>query len=69
MGATTSYSYVSIATYIFYVINKALHDTYLCIFLCSCIQWNPSKVDTIGEIKSVLYKEVSFIRGFVNYIF
>ena len=31
------------------------------------IQWNPSKVDTIGEIKSVLYKEVSFIQGFVNY--
>ena len=26
-----------------------------------------SKADIIGEIKSVLYKEVSFIQWFVNY--
>ena len=31
------------------------------------VQWNPSKKDTIGEITFVLYKEVSFIRGFLNY--
>ena len=28
---------------------------------------NPSKIDTFGEIKFVLYKEVSFIQGFLNY--
>ena len=26
------------------------------------MQWNPSKTDTIGEIKSVLYTEASFIH-------
>ena len=31
------------------------------------LQWNPSKTDTIGEIKFVLYKEVFFIQGFLNY--
>ena len=29
--------------------------------------WNPYKTDTIGEIKSVLYKEVSLIQGCINY--
>ena len=33
----------------------------------SVLQWNPSKTDTIGEIIFVLYKEVSFIQGFLNY--
>ena len=31
------------------------------------VQWNPSKMDTIGEVTLVLYKEVSFIQGFLNY--
>ena len=35
-------------------------------FYISTLQWNTSKMDTIGEI-TVLYKEVSFIQGFLNY--
>ena len=27
-------------------------------------QWNPSKTDTIGEVKYVLYMEVSLFKGF-----
>ena len=32
------------------------------------VQWSPSKTDTIGEVKSVLYKKVSFIQGLINAI-
>ena len=32
------------------------------------IQWNPSKMDTIGEVNFVLYKKVSFIQGLLNAI-
>jgi len=32
------------------------------------IMWSPSKTDTIGEVKFVLYKKVSFIQGFFNSI-
>ena len=32
------------------------------------VQWSPSKTDTIGEVKFVLYKKVSFILGFLNAI-
>ena len=28
------------------------------------VQWNPSKMDTIGEMKYVLYMEVSLFQGF-----
>ena len=28
------------------------------------VQWNPSKMDTIGEMKYVLYMEVSLFKGF-----
>ena len=31
------------------------------------ILWNPSKTDTIGEVTFVLYKEVSFVQGILNY--
>ena len=30
------------------------------------IQWNPTIADTIGTIRSVLYKEVSLIHGLIN---
>ena len=30
------------------------------------IQWNPSKMDTIGELRFVLYKEESLIQRFLN---
>ena len=40
---------------------------YIChkTLIKSCIQWNPSKTDTIREITFVLYKEVSYIQGFI----
>ena len=28
------------------------------------LQWNPSKMDTIGEMTTVCCKEVPFIQGF-----
>ena len=37
------------------------HSTY------SYIQWNPSKMDTIGEMNHVLYMEVSLFKGFLNF--
>ena len=41
------------------------------MYTCTCIiyiQWSPSKTDTIGEVKFVLYKKVSLFRGFLNSI-
>ena len=45
---------------------KSGHNSRRKFFQTTTVQWNPSKMDTIGEI-FVLYKEVSFIQGFLNY--
>ena len=43
-------------------------STYACMHVCMHIQWSSSKIDTIREVKFVVYKKVSFIQGFLNSI-
>jgi len=37
---------------------------FVCVSICVVVQWNPFKTDTIGEMTSVLYMEVSLFQGF-----
>ena len=46
-------------------VNAILHIVFEYILQIYAV--DPSKTDTIGEITFVLYKEVSFIQGFLNY--
>jgi len=51
--------------------HKHMHvdmHAYMCAHLHVRVQWSPSKMDTIGMVKFVLYKKVSFIQGFLNAI-